>query len=322
MLLAFLAVVAGLVILVWSADRFVEGAAITAGYAGMPPLLIGMVIVGFGTSTPEMIVSAIASLEGKPDMALGNALGSNIVNIGFILGLTALIAPITVQSTIVRRELPLLLVVCLAFGGLLWDGSLQYYEAWLLLVIFAGLVIWSIVVARQSDGDSLETDAKAELTVYAMPLRTAVFWLITGLLVLLLSSRLLVWGAVSIAQSLGISDLIIGLTIIALGTSLPELASSIMAARRGEHDIAIGNIVGSNLFNLLVVTGLAGVIHPMLSLSPALFSRDWLVMLVLTFALFLMAFGFRGKPGRINRLEGLTLLVAVLVYNGWLVISV
>ncbi|ONF44502.1 calcium/sodium antiporter [Marinobacter lutaoensis] len=318
---ALLAILGGFVLLVWSADRFVEGAAATARHAGMPSLLIGMVIVGFGTSAPEMVVSAMAALDGNPDLALGNALGSNIVNTGLILGVTALVAPIAVHSKIVRRELPLLFAIGLLSGALFWNGSLDRPEALLLLVGFFGLVGWTIFTARRGRGDSLETETEQELSAHPMTLGKAIFWLVAGLVLLVASSRILVWGAVSIAQALDVSDLIIGLTIVALGTSLPELAASVMAARKGEHDIAIGNVVGSNMFNLLAVVGIAGLIAPMPVLSPDVMTRDWPVMLALTVVLFVMAYGFRGE-GRINRIEGTLLLIVFAAYNTWLVTTV
>lgn len=321
MILASLAILGGFALLVWSADRFVEGAAATARHAGMPSLLIGMVIVGFGTSAPEMVVSAVAALEGNPDLALGNALGSNIVNTGLILGVTALIAPIAVHSKIVRRELPLLLAISLLAGALLWDGDLSRTEATGLLAGFFALIGWTIYEGLRYREDALAGDMDQELASHPMPLGTALFWLVAGLLLLIVSSRVLVWGAVSIAQAFGVSDLIIGLTIVALGTSLPELAASVIAARKGEHDIAIGNVVGSNMFNLLAVIGIAGVITPMSSIATEVLSRDWPTVLVLTLALFVMAFGFRGQ-GRINRVEGLLLLLGYLGYTAYLVVQV
>lgn len=321
MTLAILALLVGFVLLVWSADRFVEGAAVTAKYAGMPSLLIGMVIVGFGTSAPEMVVSAMAAMDGNPDLALGNALGSNIVNTGLILGVTALIAPIMVQSNIVRKELPLLLLIGLVFGYLIWDGSLTRFESALLLVGFFALVGWSIYSAMKGKGDALEGEMEQELVTHTMSKSRAIFWLVFGLVVLIISSRVLVWGAVNIAQAFGVSDLIIGLTIVALGTSLPELAASIIAVRKGEHDIAIGNVVGSNMFNILAVIGIAGSISPMTNLSAEVLSRDWLVMMGMTVMLLVMAYGFR-RAGRINRFEGAGLLLAFVAYNIWLVSSV
>lgn len=320
MALAVLAIISGFALLVWSADRFVEGAAATAQHAGMPSLLIGMVVVGFGTSAPEMVVSAMAALDGKPDIALGNALGSNIANNGLILGITALIAPIVVHSKIVRRELPLLLTIGVLAGVLLWDNALTRIESLLLLAGFFGLIGWSIFAALGSRDDVLATEMEQELAARSMPLGRALFWLAAGLILLIVSSRILVWGAVDIAQALGVSDLVIGLTIIALGTSLPELAASVIAARKGEHDIAIGNVVGSNMFNLLAVIGIAGVIAPMQSVAAEVLSRDWPTMMAMTVALFVMAYGFRGA-GRINRVEGLLLLTSYLAYNAYLIIS-
>lgn len=321
MTLALLSILGGFILLVWSADRFVEGAAVTAKHAGMPPLLIGMVIVGFGTSAPEMVVSAMAALDGNPELALGNALGSNIVNTGLILGVTALVAPIVVHSKIVRKELPLLFVIGLISGALLWNGSLSRIEAVVLLVGFFGLIGWTIFTALRGRGDALEAETEAELVEHSMPLGRAIFWLVLGLILLIVSSRILVWGAVSIAQTLGVSDLIIGLTIVALGTSLPELAASVIAARKGEHDIAIGNVVGSNMFNILAVVGIAGVISPMPHISAEVLTRDWPVMMAMMVALFVMAYGFRGQ-GRINRIEGALLLTAFTAYNTWLVVTV
>ncbi len=321
MILASLAILLGFILLVWSADRFIDGAAAVAGHAGVSPLLIGVLIVGFGTSAPEMVVSAMAALDGNPDLALGNALGSNIINTGLILGLTALIAPIAVHSNIVRKELPILLVACLALGYLLLDSAIGRGESILLLIGLAVLISWSVYSAIKGRGDTLEAEFDEELAARSMSMKQGWIWLAVGLVLLVVSSRILVWGAVTIAQSLGISDLVIGLTIVALGTSLPELAASIAAARKGEHDIALGNIVGSNLFNLLAVVGIAGVIYPINNILPEVLTRDWIAMTGMIVALFIMAFGFRG-PGRINRFEGGLLLTAFVAYNYFLVMSV
>lgn len=320
MTLAFIAIAFGLTLLVWSADRFVEGSAITARYFGMPPLLIGMVIVGFGTSAPEMVVSALAASQGNPGIALGNAYGSNITNIALILGITALISPIAVHSQVLRKELPILTAITALAAWQLWDGDITRLDAQVLLGVFAGLMGWTIWQGLRKKSDALGSEMEQELDVHAMPIRHAVFWLIVGLILLIVSSRILVWGAVEIAHGFGVSDLIIGLTIVAAGTSLPELASSIIATRRGEHDIALGNVLGSNLFNTLAVVGIAGMIHPM-EVGPEVFSRDILVMTVLTVSLFIFGYGFRG-PGRINRFEGLTLLAAYIGYTAYLVSSV
>ena len=316
MLMPSLAVLAGLVLLVWSADRFVDGASATAHHFAMPPLLVGMLIVGFGTSAPEMVVSVLAASEGSPGLALGNAWGSNILNMALILGITALITPIAVQSVILRKELPILMAVTALSAFLVWDGLITRWDALLLLAVFGGLIAWSIVAARGQHRDTLAVETATELHAGAMPLRRALLWLGLGLLVLVGSSRLLVWGAVTIAQTLGVSDVVIGLTVVAIGTSLPELASCVVAARKGEDDIALGNVLGSCLFNTLAVVGLAGTIAPM-DIEPSLLMRDLPMMAGLTILLFVMGWGFRG-PGRINRVEGSLLVLAYLGYTVWL----
>jgi cation:H+ antiporter len=319
MTMAFLAIAFGLSLLVWSAGRFVEGSAATARHFGMPPLLIGMVIVGFGTSAPEMVVSALAATQGNPGLALGNAYGSNITNIALILGVTALISPIAVHSQVLRKELPILTAITALAAWQIWDGNISRPEALVLLGVFAALMTWTIWQGMQKKADALGNEMAQELEVHAMPLSRAVVWLVVGLVLLIASSRILVWGAVEIARNFGVSDLIIGLTIVAVGTSLPELASSVIATRKGEHDIALGNILGSNLFNTLAVVGIAGVIHPM-AVGPEVFSRDIPVMAVLTVSLFVFGYGFRG-PGRINRFEGAALLVGYAGYTAYLASS-
>ena len=321
MIFYLLAVVLGFALLVWSADRFVDGAASTAKHLGMPSLLIGILIVGFGTSAPEMVVSAIAAYEGNPGLALGNAIGSNIVNIALILGITAIVAPIAVNSKIVKKEIPLLLLIVLFTGYLLLDNTLTLFEGVILLAGFFALVLWSVFAAFRSRGDSFEDQMDIELNEDIMSLKVGIMWLVFGLILLIASSRLLVWGAVGVANSFGVSDLIIGLTIVALGTSLPELAASVIAARKGEHDIAIGNVVGSNMFNLLAVIGIAVIIAPMNSIPLEVLQRDWIVMLLLTIALFVMAYGFRGRDGRINRVEGTILILCYVAYNTYLGMS-
>jgi cation:H+ antiporter len=317
---AFLAIAFGLALLVWSADRFVEGSASTARHFGMPPLLIGMVIVGFGTSAPEMVVSAISALQGNPGIALGNAYGSNITNIALILGVTALLSPIAVHSQVLRKELPILAGITALAAWQVFDGEITRIDALVLLGVFAGLMGWTIWQGMQKRPDVLGSEMEQELDVRAMPLRRAVTWLVVGLILLIASSRILVWGAVTVAHGFGVSDLIIGLTVVAVGTSLPELASSVIAARKGEHDIALGNILGSNLFNTLAVVGIAGTIHP-LTVGPEVFSRDIMVMAALTVSLFIIGYGFRGA-GRINRFEGTALLACYIGYTAYLVSSV
>lgn len=319
MMLSILAIIAGLALLVWSADRFVEGAAATAKYAGMPPLLIGMVIIGFGTSAPEMTVSALASMQGNPGLALGNAFGSNITNIALVLGVVAIISPIAVHSKILRKELPVLAVITLFAAMPLLDGEISRAEGWGLLALFAGLLGWAIFQGLKQRNDVLATETEKELIDHVMPLKNAIIWLVLGLILLILSSRILVWGAVDIAQSFGVSDLIIGLTIVAIGTSLPELASSIMAVRKGEHDLALGNVIGSNIFNTVAVVGVAATIHPITVAAEVLY-RDWSLMMALTLALFVMGYGFK-RQGRINRAEGTLLLLVFVGYNSWLAYS-
>ncbi len=321
MITASVAIAFGLALLVWSADRFVAGSAATARYFGMPPLLIGMVVVGFGTSAPEMVVSALAASQGNPGIALGNAYGSNITNIALILGLTALISPITVHSQVLRKELPLLAAVTALAAWQIRDGDITRGDAVVMLCVFGALMAWTIWQGMQKKTDTLAGEMEQELEVHAMPLRRAVIWLGVGLILLIASSRILVWGAVEIARGFGVSDLIIGLTIIAIGTSLPELASSIIATRKGEHDIALGNVLGSNLFNTLAVVGIAGAIHPM-TVGPEVFSRDIMVMAALTVSLFVFGYGFRGRPGRINRYEGGALLISYFGYTAYLVSTV
>ena len=319
MLLAALALLAGLILLTWSADKFVDGASATATHLGMPPLLVGILIIGFGTSAPEMVVSALAAAEGNPGLAVGNAIGSNITNIALILGITALISPISVHSGLLRKELPLLLGVTALVWVLFQDSMLDRPDAWVLLLVFAGFLGWSVISALNARQDILAQEVSAEAASHAMPLKQAIFWLVAGFALLVGSSRMLVWGAVEIAQAMGVSDLVIGLTIVALGTSLPELASSIAAARKGEHDLAVGNIVGSNLFNTLAVIGIAGAIAPA-PLPPEVLTRDLPVMSVVTVLLMVMAVGILGR-GRINRIEGALLVGVFAAYDGWLIHS-
>ena len=315
MLLPIFAIIGGLLLLIWSADRFVDGAAATARHFGMPQLLIGIVIIGFGTSAPEMIVSALSALNGNPGIALGNAYGSNITNIGLILGLTALVLPLAVNSQVLKQELPVLIFVTALSAFLIMDGDVLRLDAWILLGIFFIYMGWTIWTGLRNRDDSLVHDVKEELQEQEyMSLAKALMWVVIGLALLIGSSQLLVWGAVKIAHYFGVSDLVVGLTIVAVGTSLPELASSIAAARKNEVDLAVGNIIGSNLFNTLAVVGLAGAISPMY-VGQEVFTRDMPVMSVLT--VLLLVFGF-GKKGQINRVKGLILLLAYIGYNFYL----
>ena len=309
---AISAILAGAVLLFWSADRFVEGAAGTARHFGMSSLMIGMIIVGFGTSAPEMLVSAMASLQNNAGIALGNAFGSNIANIALILGLSSVISPISVHSRVLRRELPLLTLVTGLVIFLISDLTISRSNALVLLAVFLLVIVWTLRQDTAADADPLGAEISREMDVHSMPVRRALFWLFAGLILLIFSSRILVWGAVRIAEALGISDLVIGLTIVAVGTSLPELASSLVAAIKKEHDIALGNIIGSNIFNTLAVVGIAGSIRPLHG-NPELLFRDMLLMGILTVSIFLLGYGYR-RHGRINRVEGGILLCVYCVY--------
>lgn len=319
MTLALAAIIGGLIVLVWSADRFVDGAASAARHFGMTPLLIGIVIIGFGTSAPEMIVSASSALSGSPGIALGNAYGSNITNIALILGLTAIIKPLMVNSDVLKKELPILMAVTLLSAYLVYDANITTLDAIILLSVFAAYMFWTVITAMKSKNDALGTDVDAELAGNQMPLGKAILWVVLGLVLLVISSQFLVWGAIEVAKFFGVSDLVIGLTIVAVGTSLPELASSIAAARKGEVDLALGNIIGSNLFNTLAVVGIAGAIEPMQA-AAEVFSRDIVIMSALTFLLFVFGLNIYRRPegGRINRLEGIVLLLSFVAYNFYL----
>lgn len=333
MILSIVAVVIGLLLLVWSADKFVDGAVGIAKFCGMSTLLIGMVIVGFGTSAPEMVVSALSAIQGNPELALGNAYGSNIANIALILGVTAVIMPVLVKRDALRRDMPVLIAVTVLSVVLLLDGNVSRMDGVILLLVFAGVMafnIWSELRATKKAGDaSVDAECEAANGETALSIGRSVFWLVLGLVLLVASSRALVWGACNIARSLGVSDLLIGLTIVAVGTSLPELASSIAAARKGEDDLAFGNIVGSNLFNTLAVVGIAATIAPMNSFDAQVLVRDLPVMAVLTVLLLLFGLPTRiskigpdGKRiGRINRIEGLVFLVAYIGYLAFLIVQ-
>lgn len=315
-----ISVVIGLILLVLSADKFVDGASNVARYFGMSPLLIGMVIIGFGTSAPEMVVSAMSSFQGNPGIALGNAYGSNITNIALILGITSLIVPISVNSQVLKKELPLLLFITFISIGALFDNYLSRLDSIIILTLFLGIIFWTIYVGLKNGKDSLAKEMSIELSENKVPLKKSILLLIGGLIVLILSSRLLVYGAVGIASALGISDIVIGLTVVAIGTSLPELASSVIAARKGEPDIALGNVLGSNLFNTLAVVGISGLIHP-LKVDPEILYRDVGTMTLLTLLLFIFGYGFHGT-GRINRFEGAFLCLTYIAYTTYLIVGV
>ncbi len=319
MTLALVELIGGLLVLGWSADRFVLGSASTARYLGLPALLIGMVIIGFGTSAPELVVSAFASSEGHPEIALGNAYGSNIANIGLVLGVTAIVSPILIHRGAVKVEIPMLFGVLALAAWQYRDGLLSRPEAIVLLVAFAAFLGWSFRHAMRTKGEHLAIDAEQELAEAGLSRGRALLWMFVGLAALIASSYFLVEGAKDVAQRLGLSDLVIGLTVIAIGTSLPELASAVAAARRSEHDLIIGNIVGSCLFNALGVVGLAGAIHPA-AIHHEILTRDLPALGILTVALALMAYRFR-RDRRINRIEGTLLLVAFVTYTVFVLVT-
>jgi len=309
MLLSVASIVFGLVLLLWSADKFIEGAAAVAKSLGLSTLLIGMIVVGFGTSAPELAVSAISALNGNPGIALGNGYGSNITNIALVLGLTALISPVAIKKIVFKKELPLLLGVTLLALWHLSDGQLTRFEAVSEIVILVLAFIWLVFTSESG----FEEDEVPEMTS-----KMAWVWLLIGFGLLVVSSRMLVWGAVNIAQAFGVSDLVIGLTVVAIGTSLPELAASAFAAKKGEHDLVVGNVIGSNLFNTFAVVGLAGTIHP-LAVPAEVLSRDWPLMFALTLLIFAIGWWQRNQlKSRINRVFGGVLLSVYIAYTVYL----
>ncbi|MCC5852107.1 MAG: calcium/sodium antiporter [Alkalimonas sp.] len=312
-------VLVGLVLLIWSADRFVYGASSIARNLNISPMIIGLTIVAMGSSAPEIMVSATAAWQGRLDTSVGNALGSNITNILLVIGATALLKPIAVASMTVKREFPLLILVTLLGYLFLADQSLTRAEALIFLgcfVLFIGLMVYWGKHARPDD--PLLAEYEAELPEQ-IPSWKAIGWILLGLAFLLASSQLLVHGAVTIASHFGLSDLIIGLTIIAIGTSLPELAASLIGILKGEDDLALGNIIGSNIFNILAVLGIGALIAPGV-IDPSAAGRDSYVMLAATLALLLMSLRL-GKLRRINRVEGFILLAAFIGYQYLLFVS-
>lgn len=312
MLIAITQLVAGFLLLVWGADRLVAGASAFARNLGVSPLIIGLTIIGFGTSAPELVVSAVATLRGNSGLAVGNAIGSNIANMGLVLGATALIYPLRMESTALKREYPMLLLIMLVCFLMALDGVYSRVEGWILLVGLAVVIIWIIRIGLHRPlSDPLAEEFDAEIPKDT-PTKVALFWLVVGLIVLPVSSTFLVDGAITIARYLHVTDTVIGLTIVALGTSLPELATAITAALHKEDDLAIGNIIGSNIFNLLGVLGIAAILSPV-ELVPIILTRDFPAMFLITGALYLMASDFRG-PGRIGRRSGSALLLMFIGY--------
>ncbi|UXZ04195.1 calcium/sodium antiporter [Moraxella nasicaprae] len=322
MLLSLLAVVVGLAILVYSADVFIDGAVAVATKYHMPKMLIGALIIGVGTSAPELVVSALSALSGSPGLALGNAYGSNIVNIMLVLGLTLLISPITIQKQVVKSDFLWLIVVTILSVFLLLDGHLGRLDAFILIAAMLANITTQIISAKKSKQSLAEqTQNDDELpNPNNIKIGQSLLKLVAGLVILILSSRLIVWGAVELAKLWGLPDLIIGLTIVAIGTSLPELVSSIIAARRGEFEMALGNVLGSNLFNTLAVVGLAAIIAPM-QVSAEIISRDIVVVCAITAVLFLLCLNALRTNGKIGRLAGAFLVLCFIGYSSWLAVS-
>ena len=310
LLTALVYLLVGFVLLVWSADRLVAGASALARHFGVSALVVGVTIVGFGTSAPEMVVSALASLEGNPSLAVGNALGSNIANIGLILGLTGLVYPMSVDRSTCTRELPLLAAVTALTAILMVNGSLSRVDGLFLAGGLAAFIGLMILRGRHGAGVDSATQALMSEISHDMPAGRAAAWTVVGLIVLPISAQILVDGAIGMARLLGVTEAVIGLTIVALGTSLPELAAAIASALRREDDLCIGNILGSNLFNLLGVLGIAALIHPM-DIERILIVRDLPVM-TLTFMMLAAMAMFAERVGRAG---AALLLTTYVVYQ-------
>ena len=312
-----LLVVAGLALLIWGADRFVHGAAAGARNLGVTPLLVGLTVVALATSAPEILVSVVAALDGEPGLAIGNAIGSNIVNIGLVLGMTAMIRPIKLESATLRREMPALLAVSLLTVSLFLDTFLSRIDGFVMLTGLVIVMVWLARLGmRSAANDPIKIDYEAEIPS-DVSMNMAIVWLTIGLAILLVGAKILVQGAVGVAEELGVSEVVIGVTIVAFGTSLPELAVSLASALKGEYGLAIGNIVGSNIFNLLAVVGVAAAIQPA-ALAPSVLSLHIFVMVAFTLVLFAMTYDYDGK-GQLSRLEGVALLAAYIAYDYYVI---
>lgn len=327
-----IAIVLGLIILVWSSDQFVNSAASTAKMLGMSTLMIGLTVVSFGTSAPEIMVAINSALNDAPGLAVGNAVGSNIANIGLVLGITALVCALPIRSGLIKRELPLLLVVTGVTGVLMYDLKLDMIDGIILLAMMPVTLFIFHKFSHQAgnEHDAAENEFEEEIAdLPEMSLTKAWGMLFISLVMLIASAHGLVWGASGIAREFGISELVIGLTIVAIGTSLPELAASVASALKGHHDLAIGNIIGSNLFNLMTVLSVPGLIT-LTPIEPVGFSRDYFVMLALTLALALFIF-IQGRTkqtsagvaqtGQLTRVHGLIFLIGYTAYMVQLYLS-
>lgn len=312
-----LLLIVGFVALVWSADRFLSGAAAYAQNLGVSKMLIGLTVVSVGTSAPEILVAMFAAIDGNPLLAVGNAIGSNIANIGLVLGITALVAPLPFSKPVRQAELPWLLGATVLAMGLMFDRDLSFLDGCLLL-LGLGAILWRLVSNQGGSDQELSASVQEELDdLPEMTNWQAVAWLVLGLLVLLMSAQVLVYAATSIARYLGVSDMIIGLTIVAVGTSLPELAATIGSAIKGHPDIAIGNVVGSNILNILAVLAVPALVGGS-EIPPGALWRDGGMMLALTLMLALFAYGINSRPV-ITRFEGMVMLAAWVGYNMLLV---
>ena len=302
---------AGLYALAWSSDKFVLGAAALARNLGVSPFIVGMVVVGFGTSVPELLVSTFSGISGHTNLSLGNAYGSCIFNIAGILGVSALIRPMMIKASIVKFATPLLLAVTTLSWFLLADGTLTRANALILLGVFA-LVMCGYCIKEAKSGSTTKVGGdEADMT---MP--RAVLWTLTGLSTMIIASHALVWGSVDFAKALGVSDLVIGLTIVAIGTSVPELASAIAASRRGAADMVLGNIVGSNFFNMLAVVGIAGTISPSCGFSRYVLERDMPLLVIVTGLIIIFGINFRRKRAgsALTRSKGAVYLAIFISY--------
>jgi len=309
MLMSIISLVSGFLLLIWSADAFTNNGAKIAKIFNISPLIIGLLIFGFGTSAPEMLVSGLAAFEGHPEMSIGNAFGSNIFNIALVLGITAIILPIKVKQDILKKEWVYLMIATLAAGWLLLDGYLSFMDGLILLVL---LMLFLFYVFRESKKDYHHEFEEVQAKPSRQEKGNTWFLLFISLVVLLTSARLVVWGGTKLAIEFGVTDLIIGLTVVALGTSLPELAVSISSAFKKQHEMVVGNIIGSNLFNTVGVLAIPGLILPF-EIPKEVMSRDYPFMLVLTVLLFITSYKFK-KEGTINRFEGVIMLAALCVY--------
>ncbi|MCP4487216.1 MAG: calcium/sodium antiporter [Gammaproteobacteria bacterium] len=318
MLLSLAAVIVGLALLIWGADGFVEGATAIAKHLGVSSLIIGITIVGFGTSAPEILVSVIAVLEGTPNLAIGNALGSNIANIGLILGFTAFLVAVPIDRYILKREYPLLLIATLVMVWCLYDLHLDFIDG-IILIALLFIMLWYMIDIHHKNGIDTESETVSgnQEAVEHMSFNTAIGWVILGFIVLVGSSKLLVWGASNIALALGVSELIIGLTIVALGTSLPELAASISSLKKGVPDLAVGNVIGSNLFNSLAVIGIPAMLVSF-EIDEEVLYRDLPVVAGLTLLLYLLSRFPLSVPHYLTRAKGILLLSCFVIYQLYL----